>query len=208
MYILVFLAVTLSRSDGVDGQIVALTILSVAIHGKATSGLICRSGFFAIFSTSMLPTHVALILSGKTTVESFAGRDQTEMEASVLHREFGFLWKDHNKRKVQRRWKEEFGGVGVDDRWKVGTWKSRWTTEMGAAPLGWICESSEEVAANVISANRSSARRRSALPIQPCLWTERGVAQKGSVAVGCGIVSSSESHHDIVVNLLMYHYHY
>lgn len=81
-----------------------------------------------------------MILEGKTTVESFAGRDQMEMENSVLHREFGFMWKDHDKRKVKRRWKEEFGGVHVDDRWKVGTWKDRWMVEMGSRPLGWFRE--------------------------------------------------------------------
>lgn len=90
----------------------------------------------------MFPAHVNLILTAKSTVESYAGRDQTEMENSVLHREFGFIWNDHNKRKVKRRWKEEYGGVNVDDRWKVGTHHERWTTEMGEYPLGWFRESS------------------------------------------------------------------
>lgn len=89
----------------------------------------------------MFPAHVNLILVAKSTVESYAGRDQTEMEDSVLHREFGFMWKDHSKRQVKRRWREEYGNVNVDDRWKVGSWKDRWKTEMGDSPLGWIRES-------------------------------------------------------------------
>lgn len=88
----------------------------------------------------MFPSHVSLILTAKSTVESYAGRDQVEMENSTLHREFGFIWKDHNKRKVQRRWKEEYGGVNVDDRWKVGSYYERWTMEMGDSPLGWFRE--------------------------------------------------------------------
>lgn len=90
----------------------------------------------------MLVTHVHLIIIGKTTVETFAGRDQTEMENSVLHREFGFMWRDHSKRQVRKRWKEEFGGVEVDERWQVGTWTDRWRTEMGDSRAGWIRESS------------------------------------------------------------------
>lgn len=89
----------------------------------------------------MFPSHVNLILTAKSTVESYAGRDQVEMENTVLHREFGFIWNDHNKRKVIRRWKEEYGGVNVDDRWKVGTYHERWTMEMGDSPLGWFRES-------------------------------------------------------------------
>lgn len=103
--------------------------------------LTSSAGFFAIFTVTMFPSHVNLILVARTTVESYAGRDQTEMESSVLHKEFGFIWNDHNKRRVKRRWKEEYGGVNVDDRWMVGTYYKRWTTEMGNSPLAWFCKS-------------------------------------------------------------------
>jgi len=89
----------------------------------------------------MGPTHVSLILSGKTTVESFNGRDQIEMENSVLHREFGYVFNDHSKRKVRKRWREEFGKVEVDERWAVGSYMSRWKREMGRSWIGWICKS-------------------------------------------------------------------
>jgi palmitoyltransferase len=67
----------------------------------------------------MGPTHVQLILTGKTTVESF---------------------NDHNKRKVRKRWREEFGKVEVDERWAVGSYMSRWKREMGRSWIGWICK--------------------------------------------------------------------
>lgn len=86
----------------------------------------------------MVITHIDLILTGKTTLESFSARDQMEMENSVLHREFGYLLRDHEKRKVRKKWKEEFGGVEVDERWKVGSRKDRWMQEMGSNWLGWI----------------------------------------------------------------------
>jgi palmitoyltransferase len=88
----------------------------------------------------MFPTHVALIIGGKTTVESFAGRDQIDVENATLHREFGYVFNDHNKRKVRKRWKEEFGGIEVDERWAVGSYMDRWRQEMGTHWLGWICK--------------------------------------------------------------------
>lgn len=89
----------------------------------------------------MFPTHVSLILAGMTTLESYAGREQIEMENSVLHREFGYVFNDHKKRKVKRRWKDEFGGVEVDQRWAVGSWMDRWKMEMGSKPIGWFRKS-------------------------------------------------------------------
>jgi palmitoyltransferase len=63
------------------------------------------------------------------------------MENSVLHREFGYVFNDHKKRKVKRRWKDEFGGVEVDQRWAVGSWMERWKMEMGSKPIGWFRKS-------------------------------------------------------------------
>jgi palmitoyltransferase len=107
--------------------------------------LTSSSGFFCIFTFTMGPTHVQLILTGKTTVESFSGRDQIEMENSRLHAEFGYVFNDHNKRKVRKRWREEFGKVEVDERWAVGSYMSRWKREMGRSWIGWICRSTRRV---------------------------------------------------------------
>jgi palmitoyltransferase len=107
------------------------------------------AGFFCIFTFTMFPTHVSLILTGMTTLESYAGREQMEMETSVLHREFGYVFNDHKKRQVKRRWKEEFGGVDVDQRWAVGSWMDRWKAEMGSSWLGWFCESGSSPKAGV-----------------------------------------------------------
>ena len=63
------------------------------------------------------------------------------MENSVLHREFGYVFNDHSKRKVRKRWREEFGKVEVDERWAVGSYMSRWKREMGRSWIGWICKS-------------------------------------------------------------------
>lgn len=106
----------------------------------------------------MGPTHVQLILTGKTTVESFSGRDQIEMENSRLHAEFGYVFNDHNKRKVRKRWREEFGNVEVDERWAVGSYMSRWKREMGRSWIGWIRRFLDESRAD-ISTDRTPRRR-------------------------------------------------
>lgn len=88
----------------------------------------------------ILTSHLYLILTGKTTVESFAGRDQVQRETDVLQREYGYLWHNLEKRKVKLRWKKDWGGLPVDARWKFGTSKQMWEQEMGVSPLGWLRE--------------------------------------------------------------------
>jgi hypothetical protein len=120
----------------------------------------------------MVVSHLHLVFNGKTTVESYAGRDQAEMENSALHREFGFVLRDHEKRMVRRKWKEEFGGVEVDDRWRFGTWKERWRQEMGNGWLGWIGKSRPFPALRSRSSHWAPFGRRTAFPFASCLWTE------------------------------------
>jgi palmitoyltransferase len=88
----------------------------------------------------MLLSHIHLILTGKSTSESFAARYQQQREADVLQREFGYLWHNMEKRKVKRKWREDWGGLPVDARWISGSKKQMWVQEMGRAPSGWIRE--------------------------------------------------------------------
>jgi palmitoyltransferase len=90
----------------------------------------------------MWGSHIYLICMGKSTVESYAERDQHEMEASVLQAEFGYLWHNQAKKKTQKRWEEEWGGESVDGRWRWGNKMQMWRQEMGDTVLGWISESS------------------------------------------------------------------
>jgi hypothetical protein len=105
----------------------------------------CRSALFFLFSAMMFGSHVYLVITGKTTVESFRGRDQHEREAEVLQQEFGILWHNFDKRRVRKRWKEEFGGVPVDGRWRFGTAGQMWKQDMGESWWGWICKSSGDL---------------------------------------------------------------
>ncbi|KAK8847616.1 hypothetical protein IAR55_005475 [Kwoniella newhampshirensis] len=123
-YVLITLIVVAARTSNSDGQIIAL---------------IAVSALFGLFSALMLSTHINLILTGKTTVESFKARDQQEQEDRILQKEYGYFWHNQEKRKVRRRWKEEWGGSPVDARWRHGSSRHMWEQEMGKGWLGWIC---------------------------------------------------------------------
>lgn len=120
---MILLIITEARSNNMDGQMIALIIIAA---------------IFGLFAVVMLLTHIQLILSGRTTVESFAARDQHERENALLQTEYGYFWHNMEKRKVRKKWKEEWGGSPVDGRWRYGTRMDRWKQEMGIAPLGWI----------------------------------------------------------------------
>lgn len=111
-----------------------------AVRNKLLHILFRRAAIFGLFAVTMLLTHVQLILSGRTTVESFAARDQREREDALLQTEYGYFWHNMEKRKVRKKWKEEWGGSPVDGRWRYGTRMDRWKEEMGISPLGWIRE--------------------------------------------------------------------
>jgi palmitoyltransferase len=86
----------------------------------------------------MLVTHVYLIITGKSTVESFQGQDQSERETALLQREYGYFWNNQEKRKVRLHWKTEWGDTPVDARWRWGSPRQMWEQEMGIARLGWF----------------------------------------------------------------------
>lgn len=87
----------------------------------------------------MLFQHFYLITTGKSTVEAFAGRDQDELETQHLSIQFGF-WSHYKEKKlVRKKWKDEFGGTAVDERWRQGSRMDMWQREMGDKWYGWIC---------------------------------------------------------------------
>ena len=88
----------------------------------------------------MWSSHVYLIITGKSTVDSYRGRDQQEHENAALQAVYGVLWHNQEKRKVKRKWKEEWGGASVDERWRWGTNREMWEQEMGSSWIGWIRE--------------------------------------------------------------------
>lgn len=84
---------------------------------------------------------MVLILTGKSTIDTFRSRSQKATEQAVLQQEFhSKFWVNKEMRRTMKLWDDEYGGVEVDERWKWGTWPERWCREMGSNWLGWICK--------------------------------------------------------------------
>ncbi|WVW78199.1 hypothetical protein I302_100150 [Kwoniella bestiolae CBS 10118] len=111
------------KSSDTDGQVIALIIMAA---------------LFGLFTFGMFAGHVNLILTGRTTVESYARRDQHDAESRVLQQEYGYFFHNKERRKVQKKWQEEWGNTPVDARWVFGTKREMWEQEMGKSPLGWF----------------------------------------------------------------------
>jgi palmitoyltransferase len=88
----------------------------------------------------MLPTHISLILKGRTTLESFATQTQERVEEIHLKRVFDSRCPVREIRRARKHWDAEYGGVEVNDRWAFGRPKDRWRQEMGKNVFGWIRE--------------------------------------------------------------------
>ncbi|WOO76972.1 uncharacterized protein LOC62_01G000578 [Vanrija pseudolonga] len=101
--------------------------------------LIAISGFLFIFTLGMLfPTHVVLILSGKSTIESFQDNGQRQRENAALAEHLGGNCNVRERRGVIKQWDAEWGGVNPTDRWAFGTKSQMWKREMGDKWIGWI----------------------------------------------------------------------
>ena len=98
------------------------------------------SALFGMFAGMMYCSHIYLIIKGLSTVESYKGRDQKEHENAALSAAYGAWLHNQEKTKVRRYWKEQWGGVEIDERWRWGGWRQMWEGEMGASWVGWICE--------------------------------------------------------------------
>ncbi|OCF33821.1 hypothetical protein I316_04533 [Kwoniella heveanensis BCC8398] len=122
-YLLITLIAISAKSSYTDGQVV---------------GLIAVAALFGLFTFAMNTTHVHLILCAQTTVESFSARDQREAEDRVLQEEYGYFFHNLERRKVRKRWNEEWGGSSLGDRWVSGTRRQLWEQEMGESVLGWF----------------------------------------------------------------------
>lgn len=98
------------------------------------------AGFLALFTAfMMLPTHIFLILKGRSTVESFQSSSQLKAEQSLLENEFQSKCLTADMRRVRRQWEAEYGGVAVNDRWAFGRKRDMWRREMGSSWVGWLC---------------------------------------------------------------------
>ncbi|TXT16080.1 hypothetical protein VHUM_00583 [Vanrija humicola] len=123
LYNMILLIVHTAKTPKVDGQQVALIVVS---------------GLLFLFTLVMLfPTHIHLILSGKSTIESFQESAQRRRENHALAEQLGPC-NVKGRRAVLKQWDTEWGGVDISDRWVFGTKSQLWKREMGDNWIRWI----------------------------------------------------------------------
>ncbi|SCZ99567.1 BZ3500_MvSof-1268-A1-R1_Chr3-1g06106 [Microbotryum saponariae] len=100
--------------------------------------ILCLSGLFAFFVSSLLIMHTQLILLNLTTIEQMGLERIKSMENRRLTREFGtFGFK--GMRKVRREWDREWGRLGKEGNlWWLGSRRDNWRMVMGKGRWGWF----------------------------------------------------------------------
>ncbi|KNZ76633.1 Palmitoyltransferase PFA3 [Termitomyces sp. J132] len=115
------------RATSADGHIDPQKIVIVAF-----------AGLFAVFTTLMQFTHVRLIWSGQTTVESMQGHRMKHREKQAMNDVIGY-WAILAKRRKTRSYDEEWGRIGREGNiWWLGSGKKGWVDVMGYNVWGWF----------------------------------------------------------------------
>ncbi|KAG6811505.1 hypothetical protein H0H92_007107 [Tricholoma furcatifolium] len=102
-------------------------------------GIVKPSGLFAVFTVGMVFTHVRLIWSGLTTVESIQGTQMRQREERAMNEVIGY-WAFGAKRRKVRSYDEEWGRIGLEGNiWWLGNGGEEWVSVMGTNVWGWFC---------------------------------------------------------------------
>ncbi|KAF5329456.1 hypothetical protein D9619_009102 [Psilocybe cf. subviscida] len=100
--------------------------------------LIGLAGLFFIFTIMLLASHIGLILTAQTTVESMKIRSMKEREDHVLANVYN-LWEVRAKKRKRAEWDREWGALRTEGNiWWRGNAHEEWTDVMGKSWLGWI----------------------------------------------------------------------
>ncbi|KAI0791040.1 zf-DHHC-domain-containing protein [Abortiporus biennis] len=100
--------------------------------------IVAFAALFSIFTSTLLATHIRMILYNFTTVESFSMSRMKEREQAVLGRLFK-IYQFGEKRRARKQWDAEWGRIGIEGNiWYLGSLRSNWESVMGHSVLYWI----------------------------------------------------------------------
>jgi palmitoyltransferase len=100
--------------------------------------LIAMAGLFAMFSWTLVVSHIMLILGGQTTVEHMIIRHMEERESDQLDRAFA-CWDFRAKRFTRKEWDREWGNLRTEGHiWWMGDGRKAWEDVMGQNVWGWF----------------------------------------------------------------------
>lgn len=113
--------------EGRDGDLDAQYIVVIAL-----------SALFILFTTTLLATHVRLILLNATTVETLNKQRMIEREKSVLARHFSW-YQFGAKRRLRKQWDHEWGNPYAEGHlWWLGSYRANWESVMGHSKWEWF----------------------------------------------------------------------
>ncbi|KAF8816885.1 zf-DHHC-domain-containing protein [Phlegmacium glaucopus] len=124
------------------------TLLAFVIRINATNGagtldpqelvIIALAGLFLIFTFTLVITHVQMILTGMTTVETLQMQTMQMREKRLLGKVYAW-WEFGAKTRKLREWDEDWGALSTEGNiWWRGDQHAEWTDVMGSWWLGWI----------------------------------------------------------------------
>jgi len=97
--------------------------------------IIALAGLFALFTSTLVVTHVHMILKGQTTVESMGIRSMRERESATLQRAYSW-WEFGARKRTIKEWDHEWGALSTEGNiWWMG---SEWFSVMGSNAFGWV----------------------------------------------------------------------
>ncbi|TBU30974.1 zf-DHHC-domain-containing protein [Dichomitus squalens] len=134
---LLFCAFVCSTLIGLVARAAAQNRPDFDVDGQEIA-IIALSGFFAIFTTALLVTHVILIADNMSTVEHMGVRRMQEREKRVLGR-LHARWQLAARRETRRQWDEEWGRIGKEGHlWWLGSRRRNWEAVMGDRVWMWF----------------------------------------------------------------------
>ncbi|KAH9837742.1 zf-DHHC-domain-containing protein [Rhodofomes roseus] len=112
-----------AKSGRVDAQKIVIIVLSF---------------FFVVFTSSLLVSHMRLIMLNTTTVESLRSQSIRDREKRVLARMHPW-YAVGAKRRTRKQWDQEWGRIDHEGNlWWFGSYRANWESVMGSYAWQWF----------------------------------------------------------------------
>jgi palmitoyltransferase len=96
------------------------------------------SGFFGLFTGTLVVTHFRLICLNLSTLEHVKLVHMQETEAALLGQMFS-CWEFGEKGRTKREWDEQWGDLNTEGNiWWLGSSRKNWESVMGENIWGWF----------------------------------------------------------------------
>ncbi|KAF8334416.1 zf-DHHC-domain-containing protein [Amanita rubescens] len=139
--------VNFTEAGGIYCAYVFATILAYTVHDIQVDDasldpqlvlIIALTGLFGLFTWTLTISHIMLILSSQTTVESLMIRHMKERESHQLNKAYA-CWDIRSKRYSRKEWDNEWGDLDTEGHiWWMEDRRTAWEDVMGTNIWGWF----------------------------------------------------------------------